>query len=271
MSSGRNTHWCHRCRQPIRLRSRDAVCPVCNGGFVQALDEVSRSRPLDFLGFDDDDDFHGRRFGMMDALSSFMRHQFEEMHDHGGRFRSDPDHSRGDVPWMVFDGQFPLRRSDQRELELLFSRGPGMTRGGTGDYFMGPGLEELIEQLSISSGRHRGPPPASRSSINAMPTIKIKQSHLRSDSQCPVCMEKFELGSEAKQMPCKHLYHSDCITPWLVQHNSCPICRYEMPTQGSTNTRRSSLSSSSSSTSRGQWRRNPFSFLWRAISSSSNS
>uniref|UniRef100_A0A7N0V136 RING-type E3 ubiquitin transferase n=1 Tax=Kalanchoe fedtschenkoi TaxID=63787 RepID=A0A7N0V136_KALFE len=265
MSGGRNTHWCHRCRQPVCLRARDAViCPICNGGFVQTLDEVSRGRPVDFFGLDDHDDFHGRRFGTIDALSSFMRRQLEEMHDHGGRFRrSVPDHSlsRGGVPWLVFGGQFPLRRSDQRELQLLFSGGPGIgvTRGGTRDYFMGPGLEELIEQLSISgvgSSQRRGPPAASRSSINAMPTVKIKKSHLRSDSQCPVCMERFELGSEAKQMPCKHLYHSACITPWLAQHNSCPVCRYEMPTQGS-------------SSGRSQGRRNPFSFLWRSGSSNS--
>ncbi|KAM1359712.1 hypothetical protein ACFX11_046678 [Malus domestica] len=117
-----------------------------------------------------------------------------------------------------------------------------------------------------------------------MPTVKITNRHLRSDAHCPVCKDKFELGSEARQMPCDHIYHTDCIVPWLVQHNSCPVCRQELPPQGSpgagsghsTSSRSKSSSFGSNTSAResgreNQGRRNPLSYLWPFRSSSSSS
>ena len=31
-------------------------------------------------------------------------------------------------------------------------------------------------------------------------------------------------------MPCGHLYDKTCIGEWLQQHNQCPVCRHELPT-----------------------------------------
>nr|KYP51804.1 E3 ubiquitin-protein ligase rnf181 family [Cajanus cajan] len=55
--------------------------------------------------------------------------------------------------------------------------------------------------------------------------IKITQS----DSQCPICLESFGVGCEAKKMPYDHIYHSHCIGQWLFHNNSCPVCRFRLP------------------------------------------
>ncbi|XP_044504969.1 probable E3 ubiquitin-protein ligase RHC1A [Mangifera indica] len=280
MSSGRNTHWCYRCRRPFSLIGEDAVCLYCSGGFVQELDDMVQLSPLDYFGLDNDE--HDQRFGLMEAFSAFLRQRMAERHYHDIRGRSDLNHQHGQGfgPLLIFGGQIPVRLSGNGGLEAIFGSTPGIgfARGNTGDYFIGPGLEELLEQLSAND--RRGPPPAAQSSINAMPTVKISQRHLRSDSHCPVCKDKFELGSEARQMPCNHIYHSDCIVPWLVQHNSCPVCRQELPpqqglsssrNQSSSGTSRSSRFSGNASGRENHGRRNIFSNIWPFRSSSSSS
>ncbi|MBA0772670.1 hypothetical protein Gotri_008010, partial [Gossypium trilobum] len=100
-----------------------------------------------------------------------------------------------------------------------------------GDYFIGPGLEQLIQQLAENDPNRYGTPPASKSAMDTLPSVNISKHNLSSEfNQCAVCMDEFEDGTEAKQMPCKHLYHKDCIFPWLELHNSCPVCRHELPT-----------------------------------------
>ncbi|XP_010251900.1 PREDICTED: probable E3 ubiquitin-protein ligase RHC1A [Nelumbo nucifera] len=292
MSSGGNTHWCYICRRFVRIRGLDTVCPLCDGGFVQEIDEMEGIGSMGFFGSDAHDDHDQRNAFIEEALSalSMMRQRFAgRNHDLDTRGRSAmvPEHSMGfgQCPFFLFRGQIPVGRFENGEIEDFFNggQGVGMRRSNVSHYFIGPGLDELIEQLTMNLNR-RGPPPASQSAIDAMPTIKITNRHLRTDSHCPVCKDRFELGSEARQMPCNHIYHSDCIVPWLVQHNSCPVCRHELPPQGSSNARSSQNSSSgnrSSSTSNNSsgrenggeshGRRNPFSFLWPFRSSHSNS
>lgn len=96
---------------------------------------------------------------------------------------------------------------------------------------MGPGLEQLIQQLAENDPNRYGTPPASKSAVEGLPTVTITDEILGSElAQCAVCKDEFERDMEVKQMPCKHIYHSECIMPWLELHNSCPVCRYELPT-----------------------------------------
>lgn len=43
--------------------------------------------------------------------------------------------------------------------------------------------------------------------------------------ECIICMEVFESSAGGKQVPCGHVFHSCCITQWISDHNSCPLCR----------------------------------------------
>ncbi|KAK7306832.1 hypothetical protein VNO77_44792 [Canavalia gladiata] len=284
--SGGAAYWCYTCRQPVWLGGRDATCPFCDGGFVQELNEIQGTALRH--GFPSQVEEFQQMPDILDAIQTVIAQRGSERRGSERRIglreavdnlmiqrMADPNFDRRRMvgPYLIFHPGFIM--SD------------GRTRGtrhvDVGNYFMGPGLEGLVEQLTTTNDR-LGPPPASRSSIDAMPTIKITQVHLRSDSHCPVCKERFELGSEAREMPCNHIYHSDCIVPWLVQHNSCPVCRLELPAQGHGSSRgsriwrgRNANRSGNNDASRGRessqmnnGRRNLLSFLWPFRSSSSN-
>ncbi|KAF5930105.1 hypothetical protein HYC85_030978 [Camellia sinensis] len=100
--------------------------------------------------------------------------------------------------------------------------------GSLGDYFIGPGLDLLLQHLAENDPNRYGTPPAQKEAVDAMPTVKIEEN-----MQCCVCLEDFEIGTEAKEMPCKHKFHSGCILPWLELHSSCPVCRYQLPSDES--------------------------------------
>ncbi|XP_028753234.1 E3 ubiquitin-protein ligase RING1-like [Neltuma alba] len=72
------------------------------------------------------------------------------------------------------------------------------------------------------------PPPAADSAIEGLPTVKVTETQLATDPNCAICKDEFQIDMEVKELPCKHFYHSDCITPWLRIHNTCPICRHEL-------------------------------------------
>lgn len=128
--------------------------------------------------------------------------------------------------------------------------------GSLGDYFVGPGLDLLLQHLSENDPNRYGTPPAQKEAVEALPTVRIKET-----LQCSVCLDDCEVGDEVKEMPCKHKFHSKCILPWLELHSSCPICRHQLPcdeskldSEGSRSDSNEGMSNDGGSRSRGDER-----------------
>lgn len=40
---------------------------------------------------------------------------------------------------------------------------------------------------------------------------------------CVICLDYLEAGEQVAKLPCRHLFHADCVTGWLANHGSCPM------------------------------------------------
>lgn len=115
---------------------------------------------------------------------------------------------------IVFRGSFDPNSDSQNHATI----------GSLGDYFVGPGLDLLLQHLADNDPNRYGTPPARKEVVDALATVKNDEI-----IQCSVCLEDCEIGADMKEMPCRHRFHKGCILPWLELHSSCPICRYQLP------------------------------------------
>jgi E3 ubiquitin-protein ligase RNF115/126 len=236
------SYWCYRCSRFVRLATQETViCPDCDGGFLEQIEQPpSRSLQIDA---------RRRRFP---AAAMYMIGQ-RPGSDHTSRPTSIRRTRRNGGERSPFNPVIVLRGGgatevteagganngaggESRGFELFYDDGAGSglrpLPPSMSEFLLGSGFDRLLEQLSqieingISRFEH---PPASKAAVDSLPTIEIDNNYLEMEPHCAVCMEAFELGTVVREMPCKHIYHPDCILPWLALHNSCPVCRHELP------------------------------------------
>nr|XP_019044725.1 hypothetical protein I302_06638 [Kwoniella bestiolae CBS 10118]OCF23655.1 hypothetical protein I302_06638 [Kwoniella bestiolae CBS 10118] len=125
--------------------------------------------------------------------------------------------------------------------------GPGMFfgpagRANLGDYATSEqGFNDILERLMQAAGP-QGPLPASDIVIDGLPRFKFDDEKKLAQStykDCPVCKDDFAVGDEVVRIPCAHIFHPDCLVPWLKQNGSCPVCRFSLVPEEENRSRRS--------------------------------
>uniref|UniRef100_A0A8C1NAW2 Si:dkeyp-86f7.4 n=1 Tax=Cyprinus carpio TaxID=7962 RepID=A0A8C1NAW2_CYPCA len=48
------------------------------------------------------------------------------------------------------------------------------------------------------------------------------------DVSCVVCTDSFKHNEKVTILPCRHFYHKKCIEPWLLEHPTCPMCKFHI-------------------------------------------
>ncbi|KAG2315949.1 hypothetical protein Bca4012_066794 [Brassica carinata] len=230
--------FCYQCNRTVTISissTSDPFCPLCSGGFLEEYDEPNPNPPPNL-------NTGGGFFPMADPFSTLLplligsssAPPSSTVNPSFLQTRSTQNNDAFD-PVSFLQNHLQHLRSSGTHVQFVIESHPSdpsnRIPGNLGDYFFGPGLEQLIQQLAENDPNRYGTPPASKSAIEGLPTVKVTKDMLRSEmNQCAVCMDEFEDGGDVKQMPCKHVFHQDCLMPWLELHNSCPVCRYELPT-----------------------------------------
>lgn len=94
-------------------------------------------------------------------------------------------------------------------------------------------IENILNYVMNNDENKYGSPPAAKSEINKLKKYILSKENLNNfgcENSCSVCKEDFVIGNKMMDLPCKHYFHEECLMPWLNQHDSCPICRYELKT-----------------------------------------
>ncbi|KAG0286095.1 hypothetical protein BGZ96_009771 [Linnemannia gamsii] len=101
--------------------------------------------------------------------------------------------------------------------------------GNPGDYVFGQGgLDDVITQMMELQSRQNGPVALSEEAINELPQHTLTSEELDAKTECSVCKDEFERQDICTQLQCKHIFHEDCIKPWLKTSATCPTCRFSL-------------------------------------------
>ncbi|TMW66389.1 hypothetical protein Poli38472_004154 [Pythium oligandrum] len=63
--------------------------------------------------------------------------------------------------------------------------------------------------------------------LSSLPTHRWN-SRNESDISCIVCQYNFAPGDVALTLPCAHIFHEECVSGWVRENNSCPLCKLEI-------------------------------------------
>ncbi|KAL2499672.1 E3 ubiquitin-protein like [Abeliophyllum distichum] len=55
--------------------------------------------------------------------------------------------------------------------------------------------------------------------------ITFSTSSPEEEDLCGICLDEYIGGQDIGELDCEHYFHYDCIKKWLMQKNTCPMCK----------------------------------------------
>lgn len=254
VTSGLTEHFCWDCNAKVETiddRSEGPRCGVCNGTFVETIDPsdqpeqfatespapVPAPPPVPPPAPQAVRAVMTTRVTFAQRLPGAPQQRHMVVYNHGPRPQNFVD-MIGQSLSQFYDGMAPGRHGagDPFMPAPMNITWNGFVGGGiqppmvdgAGHGF--GGLNDLLNYLMENYDGPTGTPPASAEAISSLKELMVTPKHVEANEGCSVCKDDYTADEKVLQLPCQHLFHTECCLPWLKQHNSCPTCRYELPT-----------------------------------------
>lgn len=227
-------YYCHGCSSEFDEMNPGYVCPNCACGFVEELDppvEMSAEEN----GQQNDQENEGPSF-FDDPVGNLVSSLFPGSRNHHNSERGTSAGTGGSGTSTHHQHYPPLVNFLH---DLVSSAGGAhlvqstttMTVGGEAMMVSGNmanyiwSREGLDQILNYFLNQSVDPQPLEPEQISTLPTIKITSEQTSVKLRCSICWEHFKEDEMVRQLLCSHIYHDECIFPWLQMHATCPICR----------------------------------------------
>ncbi|XP_007952149.2 RING finger protein 215 [Orycteropus afer afer] len=101
----------------------------------------------------------------------------------------------------------------------------------------------LVVQAQRQASRHSQREPGAqvdlfkRRVVQRLASLKTRRCRLSRAAQgprepgaetCAVCLDQFCHKQWLRVLPCKHEFHRDCVDPWLLLQQTCPLCKFNV-------------------------------------------
>eukprot|EP00730_Choanoeca_flexa_P017094 TRINITY_DN8188_c0_g1_i3.p1 TRINITY_DN8188_c0_g1~~TRINITY_DN8188_c0_g1_i3.p1 ORF type:complete len:202 (+),score=25.94 TRINITY_DN8188_c0_g1_i3:159-764(+) len=192
--------WCHKCSAPVHLANpdQDFSCPNCTDSFLETYTPPEEDPP------------EFRR------AQAFAESPLGALFSGAGEARREPGGLLGAMLRLAIDpGQGEEDEDGNSRERRLMNHGRAIQQM----------LEQLRQLAEMRGMEHEDQAPEDL--YENMPDVTIAEGDEPCGRECPVCQETFVQGDECKQLPCSHVFHNDCIQPWLQMKTTCPLCRHE--------------------------------------------